>query len=324
MTARSVQLLVVVISFLVVAVGIVALRCYVRLRIKRCFGLDDGLAVAALIFFIVSACALLVGVRIGTFGHPWPVVSPEVLLKGLKLLFLYESCYVVATTAIKFAVGIFLLRFCIERRHRWIIYSTFALITSLTIFIFVFVLVQCEPPSWFWNQAINSNGSCNGAGLVKAAYVHSAITALGDATLGLLPIFLVRSLHLPCYIKSYVAAILALGSCACFATIARICYVHDLTDPKNLFYHTGILCWSYVEVGVAIISSSAATLRPLLDHVECCIPRWRRLRSSGTSTSNASSAETFEEALQQETLGMSISTIAPILPISPLPRLPPV
>jgi hypothetical protein len=39
----------VVISFLVLALGIMSLRCYVRLRIKRCFGLDDSLSVAALV-----------------------------------------------------------------------------------------------------------------------------------------------------------------------------------------------------------------------------------------------------------------------------------
>ncbi|KAE8394496.1 hypothetical protein BDV23DRAFT_169520 [Aspergillus alliaceus] len=258
MIAKAAQLLGVVISFLVLAVGIVTLRCY--------------------------------------------------------------SCYVAATTAVKFAVGLFLLRFCIERYHRWIIYGIFALLTCLTIFIFVFILVQCQPPSWFWNQAINHGGSCNGMGLIKAAYVHSAITAFSDTTLGLLPILLVRSLHLPCYVKSYVAVILALGSCACFATIARICYVHDLTDPKNLFYHTGIICWSYIEVGVALIASSAATLRPLLDQVECCVPRWRRLKSHqstfDTSNHHDTSSATFEEALQRENMGMSLAPITPTSSIS--------
>lgn len=49
MSTRAAQLLGVVTSFLVLAVGTVALRCYVRLRIKRSFGLDDGLAVGALV-----------------------------------------------------------------------------------------------------------------------------------------------------------------------------------------------------------------------------------------------------------------------------------
>ncbi|KAE8353480.1 hypothetical protein BDV28DRAFT_148060 [Aspergillus coremiiformis] len=315
MSVRSAQLLGIVISFLVLSLGVVALRCYVRLRIKRCFGFDDGLSVGALIFFTISACALLEGVRIGSFGHPWTDLPPKVLLKGLKLLFLYEASYVIATTAVKFSVGLFLLRFCVERYHKWIIYAIFALLTCLTVFIFIFVLLQCRPPSWFWNQAISKRGSCDGLGLIKAAYVHSAITALSDATLGILPIFIVRSLHLPCYIKAYVAVILALGSMACFATVVRICYIHDLSDPKNLFYDTGILCWSYIEVGVALITSSCATLRPLLDRVACCIPGWRRLNSNGNSPSPSNqqlSSTTFEEALRREFLGMNIGPITPL------------
>ncbi|KAE8330068.1 hypothetical protein BDV39DRAFT_170644 [Aspergillus sergii] len=216
---------------------------------------------------------------------------------------------------VKFAVGIFLLRFCIERYHKWITYAIFTLLTCLTIFIFIFVLVQCQPPSWFWNQAISPHGSCNGMGLIKAAYVHSAITAFSDATLGLLPILIVRSLHLPCYIKIHVAVLLALGSVACFATIARVCFVHQLTDPKNLFYHTGVICWSYVEVGVALITSSVATLRPLLDEVECCVPRWRRLRSNkytSNGSNNVPSSTTFEEALHRHIPGMSLAPITPL------------
>ncbi|KNG90872.1 hypothetical protein ANOM_000948 [Aspergillus nomiae NRRL 13137] len=316
MTTRAADLVGVVISFLILALGTVALRCYVRLRIKRGFGLDDGLAVGALIFFVIAASALLEGVRIGSFGYSWTELTPEVLLKGLKLLFLYELSYVVATTMVKFAVGVFLLRFCIERYHKWIIYAILILLSCLTIFIFIFVIIQCRPPSWFWNQAITPHGSCDGRGFVKAAYVHSAITAFSDATLGLLPILIVRSLHLPYYIKVHVAVILALGSVACFATVARMYFVHQLTDPKNLFYFTGVICWSYVEVGVALITSSAATLRPLVDQVECCVPRWRRLKShqytSNGSNHHVTSSTTFEEALQQDNPGMSLAPITPL------------
>ncbi|KAE8148335.1 hypothetical protein BDV25DRAFT_141860 [Aspergillus avenaceus] len=316
MTRRAAELLGVVVFFLVLALGIVILRCYVRLRIKRCFGLDDGLAVTSLVFYLVAAASMIEGVRAGSFGNRWTEMEPSVLLKGLKLLFVYESTYIVATTAIKFAVGFFLLRFCVERYQRWIIYIILVILTGLTFFIFIFVLLQCRPPSWFWQQAIDSHGTCDGSGLIMAAYVHSAITGLSDAVLGLLPICIVRSLHLPFYIKCYVSVILALGSCAAFATVARMCFVHELTDPKNLFEKTGILVWSYIEVGVAIIASSAATLRPLLDEYSCYNPRWRRLhsqhKSTETSSHQQSTCMTYEEALQHNNLGMRITPISPV------------
>lgn len=107
----------------------------------------------------------------------------------------------------------------------------------------------------------------------------------------------------------------ALVRSACFATIARVCFVHQLTDPKNLFYHMGVICWSYVEVGVALITSSVATLRPLLDEVECCVPRWRRLRSNkytSNGSNNVPSSTTFEEALQRHNRGMSLAPITPL------------
>lgn len=66
MTTRAAELLGVVLSFLVLALGTVALRCYVRIRIKRGFGLDDGLAVGALV-----NCSSLTRVLYTTYGtHP--------------------------------------------------------------------------------------------------------------------------------------------------------------------------------------------------------------------------------------------------------------
>ncbi|EIT82276.1 hypothetical protein Ao3042_00588 [Aspergillus oryzae 3.042] len=136
MTTRAAELLGVVVSFLVLALGTVALRCYVRIRIKRGFGLDDG--GSNWMFW-----AFLDGIN---------ARGPPQRLEGST-----ENNRILRSST-----------------HHWLY--------------------------------------CNGMGLIKAAYVHSAITAFSDATLGLLPILIVRSLHLPCYIKIHVAVLLALGS----------------------------------------------------------------------------------------------------------------
>ncbi|KAE8376023.1 hypothetical protein BDV26DRAFT_266658, partial [Aspergillus bertholletiae] len=78
----------------------------------------------------------------------------------------------------------------------------------------------------------------------------------------------------------------------------------------------GVIIWSYIEVGAALISSSAATLRPLLDQMECCVPRWRRLTSnqynSNGSNHHVTPTTTFEEALQQRNPSMSLAPITPL------------
>lgn len=51
---------------------------------------------------------------------------------------------------------------------------------------------------------------------------------------------------------------------AIVATIARFPYVQDLATLDSLFISTNLAIWSHIEIGVALIASSAATIRPLL------------------------------------------------------------
>jgi hypothetical protein len=46
--------------------------------------------------------------------------------------------------------------------------------------------------------------------------------------------------------------------------MARFAYIHDLIDPRNLLFNTGLIITSHLEIGVALTASSVATLRPLL------------------------------------------------------------
>jgi len=55
-----------------------------------------------------------------------------------------------------------------------------------------------------------------------------------------------------------------LRNSASVATIARIPYVHRLKDFDFFYANNQLLIWSIVEVGISIIATAAATLRPLL------------------------------------------------------------
>lgn len=59
---------------------------------------------------------------------------------------------------------------------------------------------------------------------------------------------------------------------ASVATIARIPYVHRLEDVDFLYANNDLLIWSIVEVGISIVATAAATLRPLVAN-SCLFPR---------------------------------------------------
>ena len=55
------------------------------------------------------------------------------------------------------------------------------------------------------------------------------------------------------------------------ATLARIPYVHRLAAIDFFYANNELLIWSIVEVGISIIATAAATLRPLLSKT-CFFP----------------------------------------------------
>lgn len=128
--------------------------------------------------------------------------------------------------------------------------------------------------------------------MVGATYAHGVVMCLGDLSLAILPVVLVSNLHLSRQTKASVAILLALGSMyvssppsafydfripplrqrlltspgnsASVATLARIPYVHRLEAIDFFYANNELLIWSIVEVGISIIATAAATLRPLL------------------------------------------------------------
>ncbi|CEO58634.1 hypothetical protein PMG11_03343 [Penicillium brasilianum] len=172
----------------------------------------------------------------------------------------YLSTKAYSHLEVKLSISLFLLRFTIERKYTWTLYVVLATVLSYSVFLLFYALFQCRPVSAFWTNS----GYCNRAGTVKVTYAHSAIISASDWTLIIVPIFMVYHLNLGFRTKIYLGGILALGSCASIATMARFAYIHDLIDPRNLLFSTGLIITSHLEIGVALTASSAATLRPLL------------------------------------------------------------
>jgi hypothetical protein len=123
-------------------------------------------------------------------------------------------------------------------------------------------------------------------------------------------------MHLSLRMKVYIAVVLAFGSwyvlrifinystllggmliflswfnSASIATLVRFTYIGDYRDPRNLFYNHGLIIWSELEVGFALIASSAAKLRPLLIQLKLCVRRYK---------SQHSSQEACDQSLQLE------------------------
>ncbi|KAI0480048.1 hypothetical protein GGR56DRAFT_686974 [Xylariaceae sp. FL0804] len=219
-------------TMLVLSTASSLLRIYCRGWVIKAFALDDWLAAAA------------------------------------QMWWTCEPLYVLSNMAIKASISIFLLRLCVSKLHRMIVWAVFVATECYSFFFFILFILQCRPTSLFWLRYTDSppEGSCLTASVVtNTFYGYSTISCITDWVYSILPIFLVSSLQMNLRMKISVICILGAGAIASSATIVRFPYIHTLTDIDDFLYSTtDVAIWSTVETGLGITAAGVATLRPLL------------------------------------------------------------
>ncbi|KAL3424535.1 integral membrane protein [Phlyctema vagabunda] len=261
---RGPQILGVAGLFLALSTLAVAARTYCRIVVVKSFGLDDYAAVVAWVFFAFFCAFAITAEHHGSGKHIGNIPPADVPL-GLKWWWACEPVYVLSNMALKFSIGIFLLRIAVARTHRIIIWTTVAVIEIYSVVFFFLFVLQCRPSKYFWTRYTGGSGTCmNPKITVDATYVYSAISCWSDWTLAIIPVFLVWNLQMNSRTKLVVAVILAMGAIASTATIIRIPYVKDLANQADFLYATtDVAIWSTSETGIGITASCIATLRPL-------------------------------------------------------------
>ncbi|KAJ5465291.1 uncharacterized protein N7458_000977 [Penicillium daleae] len=281
---RSKSIFIVTTIFLGISFIAVCLRCFVRLRLIKAFGLDDALMVFAMCLNILFALCGITGSLYG-LGQ-----------KSLELLLVRKTM----ETAMFLRMDLHHSKDLYRRRssppygragscdHPLGVIG----VTSVVGLIFWFILtLQCQPVSFFWTRVrleldptAPVHGTCLSLDtLLDMSYVYSATAALCDFTLGILPVFLVWNLQMNVRTKAALAGILALGGIASAAVIVRIPYLSDYKDPDFLYATTNISIWSNVETGLGIAAGSLVTLRPLFRWLRD--PSYRGTRSKQTGGS---------------------------------------
>lgn len=230
--------------FLPIATITVMLRIYVRGWIVKAFGWDDGVMVIALVCSILNPsrssrtcscgvynqksnklnlpqlwyamfCGTMIGGSIYGTGHKLENLTVENRLTAMKYWWLCEIAYCFASVGCKISVCIFLMRITIRPLHIWTLYTVMAL-TVIAGLVFMFLmLLQCRPLEYFWTKLAHDPtiiGKCMDMKIIVImTYIYSGFAALCDFTVGILPIFLVRKLHMKRQTKIAVMGILSMA-----------------------------------------------------------------------------------------------------------------
>ncbi|KAJ5647385.1 hypothetical protein N7490_003757 [Penicillium lividum] len=282
---RKLGVQVVAAVFMPIATIAVMLRCYVRARIVRAFGLDDAAMVFAVVFYIMFCACEIGGTRYGT-GYQFEHLNLDDAATAMEYWWFCEVAYCFASIGCKISVCIFLMRITVKRSHIWTLYIVMCLTVLCGLIFFFVMLLQCKPVSYFWNRVKEDpsiEGHCIDINIVIImTYIYSVFAAMCDFTVGILPIFLVRKLHMK---KNAKLAVIGILSMACMyvtlsmtlrkmltvhsassAVIVRLPFVKTFGEPNFLYSTYQIAIWSNTEAGLGITAGSLATLRPLLRH----------------------------------------------------------
>ncbi|EAW14404.1 uncharacterized protein ACLA_074410 [Aspergillus clavatus NRRL 1] len=206
LNGRSEAIVIVTAIFLALSLVTVGLRCFVRARVVRAFGLDDWTMVAAMILNIFFASFGIAGACYG-MGQKTEYfrARPDHFRLAALYWWLGQIFYVITCVVAKVSIIISLLRITINRIHIAILYTVMALTIAIGLLFFFFAIFECNPTDYFWNR-LTKTGKCLDTDiLITIAYVYSAVAAVTDFTIGFLPVFIIWSLRMNAQTKIAIA-----------------------------------------------------------------------------------------------------------------------
>ncbi|KAL4982684.1 hypothetical protein BDW68DRAFT_182302 [Aspergillus falconensis] len=285
---RSVRLRAVAITFIPLVCMTMILRCYMRGKVIKALGWDDGLMFIALLFYIMHVTCLIGGSFYGLGRKIGLDTDLQRIAVAVKYMWIAQVGYGFATDLCKISVCIFLMRLTVKPLHSRLLWILLIYTVIHGAYVIIADLVRCQPISYNWNQMTldpRFKGTCMTPKQSKIiAYVATGSLLLIDICLGVvIPVMIVWNLQMPRQNKLAVSSILCLTVCATVAIIVRIPYMDGYaasdalcalspqrnsraicpTNPRNQDAAVNMLIWAYIELSLGIIAGNLATLGPL-------------------------------------------------------------
>ncbi|KAL4746521.1 hypothetical protein BDW72DRAFT_184717 [Aspergillus terricola var. indicus] len=265
---RSGQLRVVAIAFIPLVCMTMVLRCYMRTKVIRALGWDDGVMVIALLFYIVHVTCVIRGSFYGLGRKIGLDTDFQRIAVAVKYMWIAQLGYGLATDLCKISVCLFLMRLTVKPLHTRLLWILLIYTAVHGAYVILADLVRCRPISYNWDQMTldpRFKGTCITSKQSKIiAYVATGSLLLIDICLGvILPAMIVWRLQMPKQSKLAVLSILCLTVCATVAIVVRIPYMDGYAASDALYAAVDMLIWAYIELSLGIIAGNLATLGPL-------------------------------------------------------------
>ncbi|KAL8282839.1 hypothetical protein RB600_006018 [Gaeumannomyces tritici] len=253
-------------TFATLATVFVALRCYVRISVKKVFGVDDGCVVLGLVLLICMVSVDTVAVTLGLGRHLAYLIknAPTQHLVDLTFyLWMGNAFAVMANAFAKMSFAFTLMRVLPQQYIQiclWFITVSLFLIHAV---LDVMIYVQCKDIRTLWNP-FGVPGECWPTWvLTNYALFVGSWSALCDFALAALPWFIIPQLKMPLRDKLGIAFAMSLGVFAGISAIVKTIQLPSLSSSDQTYGQPDLTIWGGIEVSTTIIASCIPTLRPI-------------------------------------------------------------
>ncbi|KAJ9143417.1 hypothetical protein NKR23_g6557 [Pleurostoma richardsiae] len=260
----STAILAVAVTFSVVSTIVISLRVAVRVW-HRIFAIEDWLMCIGYVINMVHNSVISYGTFTG-LGAPDSRIpggpTGPIYMEGIKSVFLWQIFFLSGFVFIKCSICMTLLRISVVRWHRITLWALIAITVISTIFVDIYILLQCRPIQRTWGE---KEGTCLPSTITVAiTFVISALNLITDFTTAVLPFLMLRKVQMSKNRKIAITLVLSLGVLASIATIARLPFGTAYFATKNYLVGIGdIILWTVVECDLALIAGSLPMLRTL-------------------------------------------------------------
>jgi hypothetical protein len=285
---RGPGLLITEIIMVTIALTMLGLRLFVRLRIVRKTGWDDWLMVGAAFFDLgVTLCVILASQIYGWDIHVWDL-RPDQIVAGRQVSIAGQTLFLFASGLAKSSILASYLR--IAPLGSWFRLGTKCTLVVVVAAIPVFFIVlwtQCIPITSYWNLFAPER-DCEAE--MPPLMGQTLSTVLTDFMVFILPLPTLYALRLPAAQRIVLLVLFSFGVVVVLASAMRTYYVwHVVVQTWDVTWEGFPLwIWTAVEVNLGVIAGCVPSLKPLV------YPSSNTGSSGGSSYVRNGKVHTFE------------------------------
>ncbi|GAB7323941.1 hypothetical protein MBLNU13_g07360t1 [Cladosporium sp. NU13] len=238
-----------------------------RIRYTKNLGFDDYSIAVALAVAITLGIMNGFHISYGAGTHPIGyMVNPELAyIPNLKHWYAYQIVYPLSLALVKASfLALYYRVFPPPNMNRVMFWGVSVFIAAYTVAIILVNAFECpKNPSDAWKASFPRNSpDCNDVPTVY--YTMAAINILTDLFVLILPIAPALNLKINRRKKAAIIGIFLIGFIAVIASCLRVYFVYKYFNSRDPAFDTiEILLWSQIELNVAVVCSSIASLRPM-------------------------------------------------------------